>query len=101
MRSDCRMGKAQYFDRDVINPVLLPKLHSLTKLIIEDCHFKVKHLGIQSTLYKVRMSGFRLIKPFQAVKSVINPCAMCKKFNALSYRYPHMTNLPKHRVNSI
>ena len=101
LRSDCRLGKAQYFDKSIIHPVLLPKLHPLTKLIVEDCHFKVKHLGIQSTLNKVRMSGFRLIKPFQTVKSIINPCAMCKKFNVLSYKYPRMTNLPKHRVNMV
>ena len=101
VRSDCRLGKSQYFDMNIIHPVLLPKLHPLTKLIVEDCHYKVKHLGIQSTLNKVRMSGFRLIKPFQTIKAVINPCAMCKKFNALSNKYPRMTNLPKHRVNMV
>ena len=101
VRSDCRLGKTHYFDRNIIHPVLLPKLHSLTRLIIEDCHLKVKHLGIQSTLNKVRMSGFRLIKPFQSVKAVINPCAMCQKYNALSYKYPRMTNLPEHRVNLV
>ena len=101
VRSDCRLGKSQYFDMNIIHPVLLPKLHPLTKLIVEDCHYKVKHLGIQSTLNKVRMSGFRLIKPFQTIKAVINPCAMCTKFNALSYKYPRMTNLPKHRVNMV
>ena len=101
VRSDCRLGKAHYFSRDIIHPVLLPKLHSLTRLIIQDCHLKVRHLGVQSTLNKLRMSGFRLIKPFQSVKSIINPCAMCKKYNALSYKYPHMTNLPDHRVNLI
>ena len=101
VRSDCRLGKAHYFSRDIIHPILLPKLHSLTRLIIQDCHAKVRHLGVQSTLNKVRMSGFRLIKPFQSVKSIINPCALCKKYNALSYKYPHMTNLPEHRVNLI
>merc|ERR1711917_100308 len=62
---------------------------------------KVRHLGVQSTLNKLRMSGFRLIKPFQTVKSTISPCAMCKRYNALSHKYPHMTNLPEHRVNLV
>ena len=101
LRSDCRLGKVKYFDRNIIHPVFLPKLHSLTRLIVEDCHRKVRHLGVQSTLNKVRMSGFRLIKPFQTVKSTISPCAMCKRYNALSYKYPHMTNLPEHRVNLV
>ena len=36
VRSDCRLGKAHYFSRDIIHSILLPKLHSLTRLIIQD-----------------------------------------------------------------
>ena len=59
------------------------------------------HLGIQSTLTKVRLAGFRLIHPYVTVKSIINPCRICKKFNVLAYRYPRMTDLPKDRVNLV
>ena len=38
------------------------------------------------------------MSPYQTVKSVINPCLVCRKFNNLSYKYPKMTDLPKHRV---
>merc|ERR1712055_1278249 len=40
-------------------------------------------------------------KPLQSVKNVISHCVVCKKFNSLSFRYPKVTNLPKHRVNLI
>ena len=50
---------------------------------------------------KVRNSGFRLIKPYQAVKSAIAECIVCKRFNALAYKYPPMTDLPTHRVNLV
>ena len=48
IRCDGRIGKTTYFDQSIINPVLLAKDHCLTKLIIEQCHLNVKHLGIQS-----------------------------------------------------
>ena len=101
IRADGRIGKSKYFDIGVLHPILLAKDHILTKLIIDDCHCRVKHLGIQSTLQNVRLSGFWLTKPLQSVKNVISHCVVCKKFNSLSFRYPKVTNLPKHRVNLI
>ena len=37
----------------------------------------------------------------QCIKNVLSNCITCKKFNNLFYRYPKMTNLPKHTVNFI
>ena len=101
VRSDCRVGKNLHFEFEILNPILLPKQHKLTQLIIIDSHVRVKHLGIQSTLNKVRIAGFRLIKPYLSVRSAISPCLICRRFNNLSYKYPHMTNLPAHRVNMV
>ena len=101
LRSAGRTGRVLDYDYDVINPILLAKDHPLTSLIITDAHETVKHLGIATTLEKVRMAGFWINKPRQAVKNVIGPCLMCKRFNSLSFRYPKITNLPKHRVNLI
>ena len=101
LRSSGRMGKVECFSDDVINPIVLGKSHMLTTLIVEDCHRRVKHLGIQATLNKVRYSGFRVISPYQTIKSIIHPCLICRKFNSLSYNYPKMTELPKHRVNMV
>ena len=101
LRSDGRSGKCTKFEYDLVNPVLLAKDHDLTKLIIEDCHVRCQHLGIGSTLTKLRMSGFWIPKARQAIKNVISSCTMCKRFNSLSFKYPKVTNLPKHRVNFI
>ena len=101
LRSNGRSGKCSQYEYDLINPILLAKDHNLTRLIIEDCHVKVQHLGISATLTKVRMSGFWIPKARQAIKNVISPCTMCKRFNSLSFKYPKVTNLPKHRVNFI
>ena len=37
----------------------------------------------------------------QVVKSILSKCIICRKFNSLSFCYPRMTNLPKHRVNLV
>ena len=101
LRSNGRSGKCSTFEYDLINPILLGKNHDLTKLIIQDCHAKCQHLGIGSTLTKVRMSGFWIPKARQAIKNVISSCYLCKRFNSLSFKYPKVTNLPKHRVNFV
>ena len=102
IRCDGRMGKVSKFQYSLIYPILLaPRQHALTQLIVTFYHHKVQHLGIQSTLNKVKLAGFRLIHPYQTVKAIIKPCVTCKKFNSLSYRYPRMTDLPKDRVNLV
>ena len=101
LRSRLRVGKVDNFSYEVKNPILLAKKHPLTKLIIQDCHSRVKHLGIQAMLNKVRMTGYRIPQPRQSVKNAISSCEVCQRFNSLSFKYPKLTNLPKHRVNLV
>ena len=101
VRSSGRIGKNTTYEYEVINPILIAKEHPLTTLIITDCHLRCKHLGVQTTLNKVRLSGFWIPKARQSVKKVISKCFMCKKFNGLCFKYPKVTNLPKHRVNLV
>lgn len=62
------IGKITTYDYEVINPVLLAKDHDLTELMIVEYHKRCKHLGIQSTLNKIRLSGFWIPRARQAVK---------------------------------
>ena len=101
IRSRGRIGKSTLYEYDVINPVLLVKDHHLTNLIIENCHKKCKHLGIQSTINTIRTNGFWIPRIRQAVEKVLSQCVTCQKFNSFSFRYRKMTNLPKHTVNLI
>ena len=101
IRSEGRMENVNAFSSELIHPLLLGKNHPLTNLIVLYCHHKVQHLGVQPTLNKVRMDGFRLIHPFNAVKSVLKNCYTCKRMNSLAFKYPKMTDLPAHRVNLI
>ena len=101
IRSEGRMENARTFSQELVHPLVLGKGHHLTNLIIKNCHHKVQHLGVQPTLNRVRMDGFRLIRPFSAVRGVLRGCFICRKMNSLSFKYPKMTDLPAHRVNLI
>ena len=101
IRSAGRTSKVISFEFDVINPILLAKDHPFTSLIITEAHENCQHLGIAATLNKIRMAGFWIPKGRQAIKNIISSCFMCRRFNSLSFKYPKITNLPKHRVNLV
>ena len=101
IRSRGRIAKSLRVSYDIQNPVLMGKGHKLTELIVEFYHYSCKHLGLQTTLNSVRTGGFWIPKMRQVVKSILSKCIICRKFNSLSFRYPRMTNLPKHRVKLV
>ena len=101
LRTDGRIASTSGYEYGLIYPILIAKHHSLNELIINDCHNRCKHVGINATVTKLRMPGFWVPQARQAVKSVISRCFMCKKFNYLAFRYPKITNLPRHRVNLV
>ena len=101
MRTKGRISKTLVFDYEIANPILLAKNHHLTELIIIDAHKQCKHLCIQTTLNKVRLSGYWIPKARQIVKRVISQCVTCQKINNLAFKYPKMTDLPKHRVKLV
>ena len=101
VRSHGRISKSLHFSYDVCNPILLGKIHHLTRLIILNAHSQVKHLGVQTTLNFIRNQGFWIPKARQAVKNVLSSCFICRKYNALCYNYPKLTNLPKNQLSLI
>ena len=69
--------------------------------MITENHKRCKHLGIQATQNKIRLSGFWIPKARQAFKSVISQCTIWQKFNDLAFKYPKVKNLSKSRNNPI
>ena len=96
-----RLGNCVAVSSEVNNPIVVsPKSH-LTELIVWDCHFQCNHLGVNSTLNRIRSSGFWLVRGRRTVSSVLNNCFICRKFNSRSFDYPIETDLPGDRVNLI
>ena len=96
-----RISKCLYFDYDVHNPVLLPREHKFTSLLINYCHLKVQHLSIGTTLNYLRELGYWIPKGRAAVKSEIANFAVCRTYNALAFKYPKFTDMPKHHMNLV
>ena len=71
-----------------------------TDLLINYCHLKVQHLGIGTTLNYLRELGYWVPKGRIAVKTVLGNCQICK-YNALAFKYPKFTDMPKHHMNLV
>ena len=101
LRSKGRIDKCTAIDKNLINPILLPKSSNLTKLMIFDFHERCKHLGINTTLTLLRNSGFWVVKGRAVIKSVLDHCYLCKKLNSFSFKYPRNTGYVADRVNFV
>ena len=78
-------------------PLILPRHHHLTKLLILHAHQETLHGGVNDTLCKVR-ENFWIPKGRQAVKTTIKSCYVCKRLEGKPYQYPSPPPLPKARV---
>ena len=61
------------------HPVLLPKGHHVSKLILNHYHQEVHHQGRQITHGALRNAGYWLVGGHGAVASLIGSCVTCKK----------------------
>ena len=78
-------------------PVILPRDHALSTMIIEECHKKVLHSGVRATLAELR-SRYWIPKGRQCVKKVLRKCVICKKQEGKAYSAPQTAALPDFRV---
>ena len=79
-------------------PIILPKSHRLTELLVFECHKNVKHLKTAATLTEFR-SRFWVTKGRQFVKKLLKQCFLCRKHDGKPYHEPPSAPLPKFRVS--
>ena len=101
LRSRGRLNKCNEIQYDLMNPIMLPKNSNLTHLFILDFHEKCMHLGVNTTLNRLRNSGFWVAKGRAVIKTVLSKCFICKKLNAFAFKYPKPTDFISDRVNFI
>lgn len=82
---------------DNIHQIILPKNHTLTKLIAKAEHLSNLHCGQQQLLNSLRQKYWPLGGRTLA-KQICHNCTTCFKFNARPLNQK-MRNLPTHRVN--
>ncbi len=79
------------------HPLILPKEHHVTKLIIAHCHESVKHQGKGFTINEIRSCGYWIPGINRAVTSYIRNCVTCRRLRR-SAEGQRMSDLPSERV---
>ncbi|XP_062538334.1 uncharacterized protein LOC134206620 [Armigeres subalbatus] len=91
-----RIGACDHATTDAQNPIILPKDHYITKLIIEDYHQRYHHQNHETVLNELRQT-FRIPKLRGLYKKIRVNCQVCKNQRA-SPNPPPMADLPKARL---
>ncbi|XP_067279675.1 uncharacterized protein [Pseudorasbora parva] len=79
------------------HPLILPKDHHVTKLIIAHSHESVKHQGKGFTINDIRSCGYWIPGINRAVTSYIRTCVTCRRLRK-SVEGQRMSDLPTERV---
>ena len=79
-------------------PVLLPKNHHFTNLIIQDVHRRKSYSGINQTLSSLR-EKFWVIRGREIVKKNVRRCVVCKRIEGRPYNPQLRPDLPSFRVD--
>lgn len=85
--------KAAYEEK---HPVVLPKRHAFTRLMVVEAHCRVFHGGVASTMAQLRQR-FWVIHARQEAKKVIRACFLCKRFSSRPVNVQHAP-LPEDRL---
>ncbi|XP_070854473.1 uncharacterized protein [Drosophila suzukii] len=97
MRVKGRLKNALQLSMSQRTPIILPKAHHLTILVIRNAHHNTLHGGVQLTLSTIHQV-FWIINGKQAVKRILRQCVTCFKHRP-SPSSQLMGDLPAHRVN--
>ncbi|XP_043232395.1 uncharacterized protein LOC122386819 [Amphibalanus amphitrite] len=85
---------------ETAHPVILPKDHHVSRLIIAHFHEKTKHSGRTMTLSEIRLSGFWILHGRTAVSRYIQKCVKCIKLRGTPCGQK-MADLPEERVGQM
>ncbi|XP_029159529.1 uncharacterized protein LOC114931579 [Nylanderia fulva] len=81
---------------DEKHPMIIPAASWLTRLVIDSCHRRTLHGGVQPTLGLLRLR-FWVPRGRTAVKQQLHRCVTCTRWRAATPQ-PQMGNLPRDRV---
>ena len=79
------------------HPIILPKGHPLSRMILRLCHIKTAHSGRGLTINEVRTSGYWIIGISTLARSFITSCVLCRRFRGKQMQQK-MADLPEDRL---
>lgn len=98
LRVDGRIGAAKDAAMDVKYPVILPKKHRITFLLIDHLHRQYRH-GSNETVVNEARQRFYIPQLRSLVKKVSRECQICK-IRRSTPKVPQMAPLPPSRLSS-
>ncbi|XP_055603746.1 uncharacterized protein LOC129751978 [Uranotaenia lowii] len=98
MRVDGRIGAAANVGDNVKFPVILPKTHRVTVLLIDFYHRKFKHANFETVVNELRQIVY-IPQVRSRVKQVIKCCQYCRVYKSRP-QVPRMAPLPAARLAS-
>ncbi|KXJ74441.1 hypothetical protein RP20_CCG013663 [Aedes albopictus] len=96
MRMHGRISACEYASSDAMNPVILPKDHYITKLIVQDYHQRYHHRNHETVLNELRQV-YRIAKLRRLLGKIKAECQTCKNQRAAP-KPPPMADLPSARL---
>ena len=79
------------------HPMILPRKHHITNLIIRHFHKHVQHQGRGMTTNEIRSNGFWIVGCSSAVAHHIKQCVLCRKLRS-GVSHQKMSDLPEDRL---
>ena len=79
------------------HPILLPRSHRFTLLVVRRAHERVLHSGVNNTLAEVR-SHYWIPQGWLFIRGYIKHCFICRRYSAMHYQPPQLPLLPEFRV---
>ncbi|XP_055585344.1 uncharacterized protein LOC129738178 [Uranotaenia lowii] len=96
MRENSRVKSSKTVAYNVRYPVILPRKHRVTELLVDWFHRRFHHANFETVVNEIRQL-YSISKLRQVVKKVCNDCQMCKVRNARP-SHPIMAPLPAARL---
>ncbi|XP_066935322.1 uncharacterized protein [Clytia hemisphaerica] len=82
------------------NPIILPKKHALSRMIVSWYHSKVAHCGRGITMNAVRTAGYWIVNLNSLTRSIIKDCVKCRR-NRGKCSTQLMADLPTERTEEV
>ena len=98
LRSNSRLVNAKNLTWNAKHPIVLPRNHHVTDLIIREVHGELHHVGGTNHVLAVLSREYWIVSAREAIRKVENNCNECKIRKA-KIASQIMSPLPKFRIN--
>ncbi len=96
LRANGRLRDAKFMSFDVRHPILIPKDHPLTRLLIRSAHEQVLHAGVQHTQAQL-LRKYWIVKGSSTIKNTLRECVECRRQKGQP-QMPTQATLPECRL---